>query len=297
MFGFKSASRKFTAEERRLVEKSAELLGDGALQWKHEHAEFVRGEQRTRVPVESLRRILKVKPGNDPVLAAIALAPLVGVSPPASILGDHSRLRHLLRPRLIHPRELQGPHRLMCRRETFGELLQAVAFGPRHDAPLLTTAVLDEWDESFESVFAEACRNYAEFVTNRDVLEVQGAPGLLALLHDREQAASAVFIMDRLFPPDLLPHGVVFAVPAGEVLLVFPVIENAGPDGLASIVQAAFSMSRERHDPLSDRTFWRRDGGIIELPMTSVEDRTSRRVHIEARGPLEDLLRVLGAIE
>lgn len=186
---------------------------------------------------------------------------------------------------------------MMCRRETFGGLLQAIALGPRLDAPLVTTAALDEWHAEFEDVFTDACHNYAKEVTNKNILEVQGAPGLLALLHEKEQAAAAAFIIDKLFPPDLLPHGVVFATPGAEVLLAFPVIENSGPDGLAAIVQASFSMSRERDDPLSERAFWKRSGSIIDLPMTAVEDRKSRRIHIEARGPLEDLLRILGAIE
>lgn len=297
MFGFKTSSSSFTDAERSLLEHAAALLEEGSLRWRRGGAEFVRREHRAAVTVESLKRILKSKLNDDPILAAIALAPIVGVAPPARILADQARLRHLLRPRLIHPRELAGPQRLMCRRETFGGLLQAIALGPRLDAPLVTTAVLDQWEATFERAFADACLNYQQAVTNRDILEVQGAPGLLALLHEREQAASAAFIIDRLFPPDLLPHGVVFAVPGDEVMLAFPVIENAGPDGLAAIVQATFSMSRERQDPLSDRSFWRRAGTIIELPMTAVEDRTSRRVHIEARGPLEDLLRVLGAIE
>lgn len=297
MFGFKSASASFSESERALIGQAASLLAVGAPRWRRGHVEFAGRSDLAAVSVESLRRILKHRTSDDPVLFAIALSPLVGVAPPIGVLADMPRLRHLLRPRLLHPRELQGPRRLMCRRETFGGLLQAIALGPRLDAPLVTTPALDQWHAEFEDVFADACRNYSKEVTNKNILEVQGAPGLLALLHEREQAAAAAFIIDSLFPPDLLPHGVVFAAPGAEVLLAFPVIENAGPDGLAAIVQASFSMSRERDDPLSERAFWKRGGATIELPMTAVEDRKSRRIHIEARGPLEDLLRILGAIE
>lgn len=297
MFGFKSASTSFTERERALLDEAGALLGIGPPRWRWKHAEFRHLSEPRPVSVDVLRRLLRSDPSGDEVVCAIGLAAAVGVQPPPEMLTDVSRIAHLLRPRLLHPRELQGPRRLMCRREAFGGLIRAIALGPRDDAPLITTAVLDRWRAEFDDIFARAVSNLANRMTNRHILEVQGAPGLLALLHEREQASSGVFILDRLFPPDLLPHGVVFATPGPEVLLAFPVIEGAGPDGLAAIVQASFSMAHEREEPLSERVFWHRDQRTIELPMTAVQDRKSRRIHIEARGPIEDLLRILGAIE
>jgi hypothetical protein len=297
LFGFKSASAAYTDQERALIEQAASMLGAGAPKWRRKDVEFIARSEKTAVSFEAIRRVLKNTPGADPVLCAIGLSPVLGLAPPIELLEDRGRVRPLLRPRLLHPRELKGPRRMMCRREVFGGLLQTIALGSRLDAPFVTTAALDKWGADFESVFADARRNYLAVVSNKNILEVQGAPGLLALLHEREQAAAAAFILDELFPPDLLPHGVVFATPGSEVMLAFPVIQDSGPDGLAAIVQASFSMSRERDDPLSERAFWRHEGNIIELPMTAVEDRKSRRIHIEARGPLEDLLRILGAIE
>lgn len=302
MFGFKSASSAISEEERGRVERASGLLGIGTPRWRRGRAEFTHRAEPTNVPVDSIRRVLRqtwTEEGDEPALA-VGLSPLVGVAPTREVLQDPARLQRLLRPRLLHPREMQGPRRLMCRREAFGGLLRAIALGPRGDAPLVGTEALDLWGADFEDVFAGACENFAAAATNKNILEVQGAPGLLALLHEREQASASPFIMDRLFPADLLPNGVVFAVPRAEVFLALPVIENAGPDGLAAIVQAGFSMAREggaASPALSERAFWRRRGEIVELPMTAVEDRKSRRVHIEARGVMEDLLRILGAIE
>lgn len=296
MFGLKAASTLLSPGEHELLKQALSALGLEPPRWKRRGVVFLARGEACEFEPDQIQAMLRSCEGSA-ALAALALAESLDLSPPADIFSDPKPFTRLLRPRLVHPRELQGPRRAMCRRDAVGELLQAVSIGSSAAAPLVTSSILDTWGAHFEDLCAVAADNLARCVTNKHVLEVQGAPGLLALLHDDEPAASAFFIVDRLFPADLLPHGVVFAVPVPEVFLAFPVIEDAGPDGLASIVQASYSMAHEHESPLSERAFWRRRGDNVELPMTAVQDRKSRRIHIEARGPLEDLLRILGAIE
>lgn len=295
MFGQKAAAASFSERERTLLEEAVNRLGIPPLRWRRRDAEFTLRGEPTRLDIDAIRHLLAEKP--DATSLALSLAEALEFTPPVEFYDDPRRFHALLRPRLVHPRELAGPRRTMCRREVFGGLLQAVAIGSGPNAPYVTTALLDRWKADFDDFCAVASHNLSKVITNKHILEVDGAPGLLALLHDDEQASAAVFILDHLFPPDLLPQGVVFAVPAPEVLVVFPVIEGSGPDGLAAIVQASYSLAHEREDPLSEHTFWRREGRVIDLPMTAVHDHRSRRIHIEAKGPLEDLLRILGAIE
>lgn len=295
MFGLKAAAASFSEQERALLDEASGLLDLGPARWKRSEAQFTLRNETVALDINSVQAILSDQ--CDATGVALSLAQALDFNPSLEFFDNPKRFQTYFRPRVVHPRELAGPKRAMCRRETFGGLLQAIAIGPGPKAPFVTSPMLDRWHAEFNDLSSVACANLASKLTNKDILEVQGAPGLLALLHDVEQASSAAFILDHLFPPDLLPHGVVFAVPAQEALVALPVIQNEGPDGLAAIVQASYSLANERDDPLSEHTFWRRGGEVIDLPMTAVHDERSRRIHIEAKGPLEDLLRILGAIE
>lgn len=297
MFGFKFADRPLSDAQIDRLNAACEALGVRPPRFRKDTAQFDLGRGSISFGAARLIPLFSDEAIRSPVLTVVRLASLLEVMPPADALGDLPSLKPLFRPRLMHPRELSGPRRAFCRREAFGDLLAGVAIGSEPGAPLVTTALLDHWGLTFEGIFAASCANMARRVSSNDLLEVQGATGLLALVHDEEESSGAVFILDRLFPKDLLPDGVVVCVPSPEVMLAHPVIRGSGPDGLAAIVQAGYSMASERERPLSEHTIWWREERFEVLPMTTVKDRRSRRIHLEARGPLEDLLRILGAIE
>lgn len=282
------------------LSRVADRIGVGPITWRGEGAEFViRGAQRL-VPTLSLQSLFpsSTMAMHDSVLG-LKLAELLGVVPPPESLADFETLRPFLRPRLEHRRELTGPRRTMCRREVFGDLLEAVAIGSGPGSPLVTSAHLDVWGTEFEPLRQEAVQSLTKMLGKENLREVEDADGVLALVSEAEQAASGALILDHIAPigSRAAEFGVVFSVPHDEVLLLLPIIPNAGPGGLAAIVQATFTMAGALEAPLSDQVFWWRSDAVEHLPMTSIEEGTTRRVHLEAKGPIEELLRILGAID
>ncbi len=190
----------------------------------------------------------------------------------------------------------------MCRREAFGDLLMAVALGPGSSASLVTTRILDTWPVTFEQVLEIARDNLRSLIGSDDFDTVEGAAGVVALTARSrrpgfEQPAAAALIIDRLFPRRVAPNGVVFALPSEEVLLALPVKEAAGVEGLAILVQLTMSLVQESDEPLSDQLFWWREGSAVPILFTQVEDKRSKRVHLEAHGANHDLLLILGALD
>jgi hypothetical protein len=298
MFGSTAAAGDFTTDQVSLIAEAAASSGLPPPRWKRDHAEFTLKDGRRPVPFVSLRRYLARLPEQRPSIpAAILLCDLLAVAPPAALLTDLTALRDMLRPRLLHPRELAGPRRNMCRREVLGDLLLAVSIGGGRNAALVTTPILDAWKAEFPSLMGAACANLSRIFSTENLHEVTSAPGVLALIHRDEQAAAGAFILNTLFPPEFAVEGVLFSTPREDVLLTLPVSPGAGPGGLAALVQATFTMAHERAEPLSDRVYWWRKDGALYLPMTTVEHGRSRRIHLEAQGPMEHLLRILGAIE
>lgn len=298
--------------QAREVERAAAALGVTEVRWKRDGAEFIYRDQRRLLPALTLVSILPeaapasaTPPAPHPtgdsraVLVLLALAELLEITPPAAVLHDFASLRPLLRLRLLHPRELSGPRRAMCRRDTFGGLLQALAVGPSHAAPLVTSPVLDHWPVTFDEAAEIARSNLHAAIADRDLHEIAGTPGVLAFVSDHEQAASAAFLIDRFTSdaPKVATRGMVFTVPHEDLLLLLPVVPNAGAEPIASLVHTTFQTATAADDPLSESLFWYRKGDIIELPMTTVTEGKGRRVHLEAKGPLEELLRILGALD
>jgi hypothetical protein len=286
--------------QAREVERAAADLGVVHVRWKKDAAEFAYRDQKRTLPGLTLRSIMPESvTGTRAVLILLALAELLEITPPSDLLRDFAALRPLLRPRLLHPRELSGPRRAMCRREAFGGLLQALAIGPSHAAPLVTSPVLDGWPVTFDEASEIARTNLHAAIADRDLHEIAGTPGVLAFVSDHEQAASAAFLIERFTSdaPKVATRGMVFTVPHEELLLLLPVVPNAGAEPLASLVHTTFQTSTAAEDPLSESLFWYRKGTILELPMTTVTEGKGRRVHLEAKGPLEELLRILGALD
>lgn len=297
MFGLRGAASLFSQRERMILDAAAAVLRVGPVKWRRRQAEFVRRGTLVRVDAALIRRTLASFVRADTTAGVLALSELLAVAPPTEPLADERRLRPLLRPRLLHPRELTGPRRAMCRREVFGGLLHAIAIGPGPNAPLVTTAILDRWGIEFEELAIRAAGNLRRRIKPEHLLKIEGSAGLMALMHDEEQASAAALILDQIIPNRMRRHGIVFAAPTADALLLLPVVEGGGADGLAAMVQSCFSMARDCDEPLSEQVFWLRGGEVRVLPMTAVEDRRSRRIHIEARGVLEELLRVLGVVE
>lgn len=297
MFGLRGAESLFSLRERMILDAAAAVLHVGPVKWRRRNAEFMRRGSPVRVDAALIRRAFAVSMKADTTTGVLALSELLAVIPPADALTDKQRLRPLLRPRLLHPRELSGPRRAMCRREVFGGLLHAIAIGPGPNAPLVTTAILDRWGVEFEDLAIHAAGNLRRRIKPDNLLEVEGSGGLMVLMHDDEQASAAALILDQIIPHRMRRHGIVFAAPTADALLLLPVVEGSGADGLAATVQSCYSMARDCDDPLSEQVFWHQGGKVHVLPMTAVEDRRSRRIHIEARGVLEELLRILGVVE
>ena len=86
-------------------------------------------------------------------------------------------------------------------------------------------------------------------------------------------------------------------MPGEDVLLLLPLEEDAGAEGLVGAVQATFALGSDRAEPLSDAVFWRLENEVRPLPMTRIQDGDSHRVHLEAEGVMRELLERLGAIE
>lgn len=295
MFGRNAAESAWTSTQTQRLREAVGRLGLSMPKVRKGEAEFAGRAEPRVASIEQVTRVLDAS--SSPTVASFELAGLLDLSPPVEAFASLAELKDCLRPRLLHPREMTGVRRSMCRRETFDELLHAIAVGGSPRAPLVTTAVLDRWGVDFDTAAQIARDNLAARLGPQNFHEVSDAPGLIALIHDHEQAASGAFVLDHLFPSEFARHGVVFSTPREDVLLALPVTEEGGPDALAAMVRATFAMAHEEGELLSEHIHWWRNGSYIYLPMTAVEEGRSRRIHVEAKGPLEDLLRILGAIE
>lgn len=298
MFSRSQPQKALTPGEAALLERAAGLLGVTGVKPRPDGAELrVLGRRRTLATRRLRGALLDQNTAAPPPVAAIALAELLGINPPAELLADFQTVRARLRPRLIHPRELTGPRRAMCRRDALDSLLKALAVGGGRDAPLITTPVLDRWPVDFDDALVVALDNLRRAVGPEQLHVVDGAPGVLALIEPREQAASAALAIDGLIPDHDPALGAVFSVPHDDVLLLLPVEDGGGVDALAAMVQASHSMAAGSERPLSNQLFWWTGARSLHLPMTCVEESGSRRVHLEAQGPIEGLLRILGTID
>ncbi|HBS29598.1 MAG TPA: hypothetical protein DEB06_09160 [Phycisphaerales bacterium] len=289
---------ELTGDEVSRVEDAAALLGLGRPAWRPDRAAFRRGELDLSIALPALVRLLRDRTRAGVLLFdALALAGGLGIAPPPEALRDFDLLRPLLRPRLLHPRELTGPRRAMCRRESVGGLMQAIALGPEWTAPLVTSASLDRWPVSFEEALDLALGAMRGAVTPNCVHELEDAPGVAAVVHPHEVVSSALPIVESLLPGQARDLGVVAAVPAPEVLLLLRVVPRDGVRTLAGLVDASLGLYNQSNDPLHDQLVWWRDGRLEPLTMTFVQERGSRRVQFDAEGAVGDLLRILGAVD
>ncbi|MDX2115886.1 MAG: hypothetical protein SFZ24_09765 [Planctomycetota bacterium] len=296
MFGRARPPESFSAAKVQAVEDAARALGIEGPRWARDGATFTHRNEPRHLDLAELEARFE-RPDRPVPISALALAAGLRITPGPDVIADFQLMKPLLRPRILHERELSGPRRAMCRRDTFGGMLQAVAVGGESAAPLVTSQTLDRWGIDFEPLFDQACANLAAVLGPEHLHSVSAAPGVLSLLHDWETVSGAAFVLDALFPRDFAVSGVVFSVPHQNLLLAMPVSPGAGAEGLAGLVQVIYMAADSPAELLSTSVFWWRDGVATYLPMTAVEDGRSRRIHMEARGPLDELLRILGALD
>jgi hypothetical protein len=292
------AAERILDEQRRRFGAALARLGCTVHKWRGDLATIERGGERFHA---SIGTILPSLPSAMELLRddqlTLHVADALGLPVDASLLEDLRIVRPLLRPRLVNVRELEGPARGMCRRSAWADLLWAVSVGRGTRRVFVTSPVLDTWGLEFDEVMDLAQGNLAAALDSTHIHDVEGATGVLALVHDREPASAAVAIIDTIVPDMTDGQGALFGAPADEVLLMYPVEEGAGASGLAGMVQATFALMGERTECLSEHLVWRRGERWDALPMTWVEEGGSRRVHVEAEGVMRDLLRVLGEVD
>lgn len=283
---------------RKLLESALERLGCEVTRWRGSLATVRRKGEKFHVSAETIATMI-----GRPIDAStrdglvLMLADLLGLPPEASLLDSVDLVRPLLRPRLVNARELEGPNRAMCRREAWGELIAGITVGRGPKRTYVTTRQLDAWGLEFDEVMLIARENLKREIDTSHLHDVEGAAGLLAVVHDSEPAASAAFILEELLPGIDDAPGIAFSTPSEDALLLLPMEIGGGAAGLAALVQATYALAAERDEPLSEQVFWRHAGDIVFLPMTWVEEEGSRRVHLEAKGVVEDLLRYLGELD
>ncbi len=290
--------RGLSAQTRTLLESALGRLGCEVTRWRGSLATVRRRGEKFHVSAETIATMLE-RPIESSTRDGLVLmlGDLLGIAPDDELLASLDLVRPMLRPRLVNARELEGPNRAMCRREAWGELMVGITVGRGQQRRFVTTRQLDSWGLEFEEVLLIARENMKRVVDTSHLHDVEGAAGLLAVVHDSEPAASAAFILEELLPGIDDAPGLAFSTPSEEALLLLPLEADGGAAGLASLVQATYALAAERTEPLSEQVFWRMDGEIVFLPMTWVEEEGSRRVHLEAEGVVADLLRYLGEIE
>lgn len=296
--GMDRAQERVLEDRRRRIGGALSRLGCAIVKWRGDLATVERGGRRFHASISTILALVpeRLEAMRDDQLV-LHVADALGLPVDGSLLEDFRLVGPLLRPRLVHVRELEGPARGMCRREAWADLLWAVSVGCGTRRVFVTTPLLDRWGLEFDDVVMVAQQNLSSKVDSSNLHDVDGAPGVIALVHDREPASACAGIIDRIVPDLTEGHGVLMATPADEILLLYPVEEGAGASGLAGMVQATFALAGERSEPLSEQLVWRRGDVWEVLPMTWVEESGSRRVHVEAEGVMRDLLRVLGEVE
>jgi len=297
-----------TDQRRAAIEQALLSLGLPVLRWKDHHASVRRDDGKLDLDVAMLVSQLPAATDlEDHRSLAVLLAPLLGIPLPHELLASLDEAARWLRPRLIPPAELSGPRRNMCRRDAFAGLVRAISIGSGPTASLLRTEELDRWNIEFDRAFDIACSNLRSSILPDDIHEVDQSFGTLAIIHDTEPAAAACFIFDTLLPHWQPESGAVFAIPSEDTCLVLPVMHGMGAEPLADFVQMSFNLFGRTADTLCDQLIWAagtETNGHLDptprfrhLPITKVEERTGKRVHLEAQGAMGDLLRVLGTLD
>jgi hypothetical protein len=286
-------------DDQALLEDALRNLGCEVTRWRAGEATVRRADERFQ-----LRRATVAERLGAPVASFAApeltlrLADLLGLPATPEAMHDFAAARPLLRPRLVNARRLaQGPRRTMCRREAWGDLVVGVSVGSTSHRSFVSTRQLDDWSMEFEDVLDAAIDNLRVAIDSSHLHDVDGAPGLLAILNDTEPAASATLLLPEVLPGAEEYPGVLLSTPTEETLLVLPIEHDMGAPPLVGIVHATYAIAGSHDEPLSDQVFWRRGDDVIHIPTTWIEEPSSRRVHLEAEGVVEELLRLLGELD
>lgn len=277
---------------------SLERLGCEDIRWDSAEASVKRAGTRFKLSVDVLpTAVLQelVAPGSDTRLDLL-LADSLGWAIDRELLTDFDEVRSLLSPRVVAPAALSGPERAMCRRDLFDDLLVGVSVGVSETAPMVRTSDLDAWPLDFDEVLRLAVLAERErWDPERDTLDVDGVPGMFAIMDSERLGSSGYFAIDAFAPDDA---GVLFALPDRRVLLALRVGPGSGLGGLASMVQMTLSLAHEAMQAggaIGDGIYWKRGARVERLPSMVIEDGDSRRVELSHGGCMPELLEALGA--
>ncbi|MEM8835551.1 MAG: hypothetical protein AAGD00_07005 [Planctomycetota bacterium] len=295
---FSTRSDRADDPVRTRLGQSLERLGCSEIRWESAEASVKRGGTRFNLSVDVLpTSVLEelVAPGSDTRLDLL-LADTLGWPIDRALLSDFDEVRPLVSPRVVPPSALSGPDRAMCRRDLFDDLLVAVSVGVSETAPLVRTSDLDAWPVDFDEVLRLAVLAERErWEPERDALDVDGVPGMFAVMDSERLGSSGYFALDAFEPSDA---GVLFALPDRRVLLALRVGPGSGLGGLASMVQMTLSLEHEAQKAggaIGDGIYWKRGARVERLPSMVIEDGDSRRVELSHGGCMPELLEALGS--
>jgi len=288
------------------------LLGCSAVKWKNGTAHFESAGERIQLGAEVLPEwVREIAPPIELERIAIALSDVTGLNPPRTVATDLSLVRERLYPRAVCRSAFEGPERAMCRREIGPDIYAAIWMAIGRSGLWLTTAELDQWTVDFESAFVIAKENLTRAVVAGSINEISDGQGVTAVLVEGVDLSGAMLDLPAIIPDSFAKgggrgHGALVAAPIIGTLLMLPLEQGGGAEGIASIVQIA-DMLRDEEDAseIERRLYWARPdrassflGYTLQmLPVTVIQEDNARRAHVDSTDLVKDLLRILGELD
>lgn len=251
-----------------------------------------------KIEVDAVR-LLKSLPESslvDETAMAIAVASALHLAIPDELTLDLSRIRPYLRPRLIPQDHLVGPIRTMCRRDAFGAMVSAVSVGGLGSRAFVMTHHLDAWGAQFEDILVTAQQNLAPTLPKLSTPLPRDS--YTALTSESDPIAPMILASPNACPAFDAPNGVLAMLPHEHQLVLLPVSRGAGSDALIAMIKTVYRNLRDAPSALTNQLFWRRtrDNGkpqVTHLPITEIVEGDSRRIQLDAEGPVATVLALL----
>lgn len=97
---------------------------------------------------------------------------------------------------------------------------------------------------------------------------------------DNNLYVATALMLVRRFLPDPSPYGALVAVPAGSVLLLYPVTSDRAVGFVAVFRRMNESLFRDAPDPLSTAVYWWHEGTLYPVIFEETEDPQRPQVHL-----------------